>query len=107
MLVETENKVNVHRTADDILMKCVHGNDGLYVGITDAVSGIVKFKFAEENENPAYTAEHIRSYANSTCLELYRHLLAKGLNNYGIQYLGEENPANLRTLFVVYRTRQR
>lgn len=107
MLIDVENGTNVQRTANDILMKCAHGTDGLYVGITDAVQGIVKFKFAEDNDNPAYTTEHIRSYANDTCLDLYKYLLSKGLNNYGIQYLGEENPTNLRTLFVVYRSGRR
>lgn len=107
MFTETEHITNVHKVADEILVKCPHGSDCLYVGVTDAVSNIVKFKFAEDNDNPAYMAKHIRSYANTTCLELYRHLLSRGVNNYGIQYLGEENPHNLRTLFVVYRSAQR
>ena len=106
MLTETKNN-NIGGVADEILRKCTYSSHGLYVGVTDAVTGIVKFKFAEDNENPAYIAQHIRSYANDTCLQLFKHLLSRGVSNYGIQYLGEENPANLRTLFVVHRSKHK
>lgn len=104
MITQTGTTTQPSGLADEILSKCQHSNDCLYVGITDATTSIVKFKFYEDVDQPAYLAEHIRSYTNVNCLDLYKQLLKRGINNYGILYLGEENPNNLRTLFVVYRT---
>ena len=104
MMTETIQQVDASSVATDILSKCEYDIDVLHVGITDATTSIVKFKFYEDVENPIYLAKHIRSYTNVNCLNLYKALLRKGVNNYGILYLGEENPNNLRTLFVVYRT---
>lgn len=104
MITETSNQVDVSSVANDILDKCMYSVDMLHVGVTDATTSIVKFKFYEDVDNPIYLARHIRSYTNVNCLNLYKHLLKKGVNNFGILYLGEENPNNLRTLFVVHRT---